>query len=119
MLVNKLMPSLLELPGVGPIVAGILLTETGNPQRFASTDHFASYCGAAPVERGSGQRWKSSPELGSPYCGYGPFVDRWGPLQSVLREMQTSRQKQALGAPSAQNLYRSQIISEDAPKPIY
>jgi transposase len=55
LLVNKLMPSLLELPGVGPIVAGILLAETGNPQRFASADHFASYCGAAPVERGSGQ----------------------------------------------------------------
>ena len=55
MLVNRLMPSLLEVPGVGPIVAGVLLAETGDPQRFASVDHFASYCGAAPVERGSGQ----------------------------------------------------------------
>jgi len=26
-----------------------------NPKRFASPHHFASYCGAAPVERGSGQ----------------------------------------------------------------
>src|SRR3954462_3247695 len=49
------MPSLLKLPGVGPIVAGVLLAETGDPKRFASPHHFASYCGAAPVERGSGQ----------------------------------------------------------------
>src|SRR6202042_982618 len=53
--VNNLMPWLLKLPGVGPIIAGVLLAETGNPKRFASPDHFASYCGAAPVERGSGQ----------------------------------------------------------------
>ena len=53
--VNSLMPSLLAVPGVGPIVAGVLLAETGDPRRFASVDHFASYCGAAPVERGSGQ----------------------------------------------------------------
>src|ERR1700751_3082999 len=49
------MPTLLKLPGVGPIVADVLLAETGDPQRFPSPDHFASYCGAAPVERGSGQ----------------------------------------------------------------
>ena len=53
--VNTVMPSLLDLPGVGPIVAGIVLAETGDPGRFASPHHFASYCGAAPVERGSGQ----------------------------------------------------------------
>jgi Transposase IS116/IS110/IS902 family/Phage capsid family len=49
------MPSLLQLPGVGPIVAGVSLPETRDPKRFASPHHFASYCGAAPVERGSGQ----------------------------------------------------------------
>lgn len=49
------MPSLLDVLGVGPIVAGVLLAETGDPRRFASADHFASYCGAAPTERGSGQ----------------------------------------------------------------
>jgi transposase len=36
-------------------VAGTLLAEVGHAQRFPSADHFASYCGAAPVERGSGQ----------------------------------------------------------------
>ena len=34
------MPSLLKLPGVGPIVAGVLLAETGDPRRFASPHHF-------------------------------------------------------------------------------
>ena len=53
--IQAVMPSLLKLPGVGPIVAGVLLAETGDPKRFASPHHFASYCGAAPVERGSGQ----------------------------------------------------------------
>jgi transposase len=55
LIVNNLMPALLRLQGVGPIVAGILLAEAGDPKRFASANHFASYCGAAPVERGSGQ----------------------------------------------------------------
>jgi transposase len=53
--VNKLMPRLWTVLGVGPILAGVLLAETGDPRRFATADHFASYCGAAPVERGSGQ----------------------------------------------------------------
>jgi len=53
--VNAVMPSLLDLPGVGPIVAGVLLAEAGDARRFASPHHFASYCGAAPVERGSGE----------------------------------------------------------------
>jgi transposase len=55
MAINAAMPTLLTLKGVGPIVAGVLLAETGDPRRFAGPDHFASYCGAAPVERGSGQ----------------------------------------------------------------
>jgi transposase len=53
--VSRVMPGLLELPGVSAIVVGTLLAGTGDPQRFPSPDHFASYCGAAPVERGSGQ----------------------------------------------------------------
>src|SRR3954452_23763082 len=53
--VSALMPCLLDLPGVGAIIAGALLAEVGQAERFPSADHFASYCGAAPVERGSGQ----------------------------------------------------------------
>jgi transposase len=54
-IVGTLMPCLLKLPGVGAILAGTLLAELGDPQRFPTADHFASYCGVAPVERGSGQ----------------------------------------------------------------
>jgi transposase len=54
-IVRTVMPTLLELSGVGAIVAGTLLAEVGDPQRFPTADHFASYCGAAHVERGSGQ----------------------------------------------------------------
>ena len=39
--IHAVMPSLLQLPGVGPIVAGVLLAETGDPKRFASPHHFA------------------------------------------------------------------------------
>jgi transposase len=53
--VQDLMPSLLDVSGVGPVVAGVLLAEAGNAARFHSAGHFASYCGAAPVDRGSGQ----------------------------------------------------------------
>lgn len=53
--VSAHMPCLLNLPGVGAVIAGTFLAEVGQTQRFPSADHFASYCGAAPVERGSGQ----------------------------------------------------------------
>lgn len=49
------MPALLELPGIGATAAGTLLAEVGDPHRFPTADHFASYSGAAPVERGNGQ----------------------------------------------------------------
>jgi transposase len=39
---------------VGPVIAGVLLAEVGDIQRFRSQDHFASYCGVAPVPWESG-----------------------------------------------------------------
>lgn len=57
-LVKTLAPALLELMGVGPVVASVVLGEVGTVGRFANEGQFASYCGAAPVERGSG---KNSP----------------------------------------------------------
>src|SRR5262245_25880525 len=54
-MVNNLMLGLLKVQGVGPIVAGVPLAEAGDQKRLASANHFASDCGAAPVERGSGQ----------------------------------------------------------------
>jgi transposase len=46
--------SLLEVHGVGPIVAGFILGHVGDPARFATADRFASYNGTAPIEASSG-----------------------------------------------------------------
>ena len=53
-LVQSVAPGLLDLQGVGPVIAGLLLAEVGDIGRFKTQHHFASYCGAAPVPRESG-----------------------------------------------------------------
>ena len=55
--VRRRAPRLMKLRGVKAVVGGILLSETGDTGRFKSADHFASYCGAAPVpwESGAGR----------------------------------------------------------------
>lgn len=47
---------LLEVQGVGPVLAVRLLGRIGRPSRFASSAAFASYAGVAPIEVASGQR---------------------------------------------------------------
>jgi transposase len=46
--------SLVELHGVGPIVAGFILGHVGDPRRFPTPERFASYNGTAPIEASSG-----------------------------------------------------------------
>ena len=46
--------SLLELHGVGPIVAGFVLGHVGDPARFPTPERFASDNGTAPIEASSG-----------------------------------------------------------------
>ena len=46
--------TLLELHGVGPIVAGFILSHVGDPARFPTPERFASYNGTAPIEASSG-----------------------------------------------------------------
>ena len=48
--------SLLEIDGVGPVLAVRLLGRAGRPSRFRRADAFASYTGAAPIEASSGER---------------------------------------------------------------
>ena len=48
--------TLLELYGVGPIVAAYILGHVGDPARFATPERFASYNGTAPIEASSGPR---------------------------------------------------------------
>jgi transposase len=48
--------SLLEIYGVGPIVAAVILGHSGDVSRFASRHHYASYNGTAPIEASSGPK---------------------------------------------------------------
>jgi transposase len=55
-LVRQVAPTLLALPGVGPEVAGQVLTSAGdNPDRIRSEAAFAHLCGAAPIPASSGR----------------------------------------------------------------
>jgi transposase len=47
---------LVELFGVGPIIAGMAIGYSGDVRRFRSRDHYAAYNGTAPIEFSSGGR---------------------------------------------------------------
>ena len=55
--------SLVEINGVGPIVAAFLIGHSGDMSRFKNRDHYASYNGTAPIEASSGpkQRHRLNP----------------------------------------------------------
>jgi len=48
--------TLTETVGVGPIMAGRLISRTGRASRFPSSSAFANYAGAAPIEIASAER---------------------------------------------------------------
>ena len=64
-----------DLFGVGPMIAAILIGNTGDIRRFRNRDHFAAYTGTAPVEFSSGgrtvhrlsRRGNRDVELGDPH----------------------------------------------------
>jgi transposase len=47
--------TLMDLPGVGPIVAARVLADVGDVARFADRNRFASWTGTAPIEASSGE----------------------------------------------------------------
>ena len=47
--------TLMDLPGVGPVVAARALADTGDVARFADRNRFASWTGTAPIEASSGE----------------------------------------------------------------
>ena len=55
---------LIEVDGVGPVVAGRLLARTRDMSRFATAAAFASYAGVAPVEVSSAERVRHRMPLG-------------------------------------------------------
>lgn len=48
--------TLTSLYGIGPVIAGRILAETGDIARFTSKDKFASYNGTAPIDVSSGDQ---------------------------------------------------------------
>lgn len=48
--------TLTSLYGIGPVIAGRLLAETGDVARFTTKDAFASYNGTAPIDASSGDQ---------------------------------------------------------------
>jgi transposase len=48
--------SVLEIHGVGPVIAAAVLGDVGDIRRFASRHHFAASNGTAPIEASSGNR---------------------------------------------------------------
>ena len=47
--------TLMELPGVGPVVAARTLADVGDVTRFTDRNRFASWTGTAPIEASSGE----------------------------------------------------------------
>ncbi len=47
--------TLMDLPGVGPVVAARTLADTGDVARFTDRNRYASWTGTAPIEASSGE----------------------------------------------------------------
>ena len=47
---------LMNLPGVGPVVAARILADVGDVARFADRNRFASWTGTAPLDASSGEQ---------------------------------------------------------------
>ena len=47
--------TLMDLPGIGPVVAARTLADVGHVARFADRNRFASWTGTAPIEASSGE----------------------------------------------------------------
>lgn len=47
--------TLMQLPGVGPVVAARTLADTGDVARFTDRNRYASWTGTAPIEASSGE----------------------------------------------------------------
>ncbi len=78
-LVSSTAPALLELVGVGPLMATTLLVVAGdNPERLRSEAAWAHLCGVAPLEASSGKVVRHRLDPGSP-GQQRPVAHRHGP----------------------------------------
>jgi len=52
--------TLMDLPGVGPVVAARILADVGDVARFTDRNRFASWTGTAPLDASSGEQVRHS-----------------------------------------------------------
>jgi transposase len=55
-LVRERGSNLMDLPGIGPVVAARVLADVGDVARFADRNRFASWTGTAPLDASSGEQ---------------------------------------------------------------
>jgi len=69
---NTLYALLQSVPGIGPILAWVILLETGNVLRFAQVGNFTSYCRCVQGARISNGKKKGEPNKrnGNPYLSW-------------------------------------------------
>ena len=48
--------SVTQIHGVGPVLAAKIIGHSGAIGRFPTRNHYASYCGTAPIEASSGEQ---------------------------------------------------------------
>jgi transposase len=110
-LVHRVAPALLALPGVGPEVAGQVLTSAGdNPNRITSEAAIAHLCGVAPIPASSGRtRRHRLNRGGDPSANNALYIVVLGRMRHdartrIRRETNPRRASQARNHPLSQAL---------------
>ena len=88
-LFGELYELLQTVPGVGPLLAAVILAETVDFRRFRSADHYKSFCGLAPRLRESAGRARLGRCVkGNPYL-------RWAFYMAAVRGMRADKSLRA------------------------
>lgn len=85
-----------QLPGVGPIIAAILVAEIGDVHRFSSAAHLASWCGLTPRHHESDTTIRRGP-----ITKQGNRLVRWAAIeaaQKLRRDSWLYEQREAIAA---------------------
>lgn len=69
-----------QIPGVGPVIAAIMVAEIGDIDRFASAGHLASWCGLTPRHRESDTTVRRGP-----ITKQGNRLVRWAAVEAAQK----------------------------------
>jgi len=114
--------SVTDVPGVGPIIACLLIGHSNDITRFASRDHYASYTGTAPIEAPAdrGSDTGATPEA----TASSTMRSTWRPSPSaprrprprLLRPQTRRRQEPKRSAASTETPYRRRRLPTPHPR---